>query len=166
MKKLVFLAVAALMMTACATQKLTPEEKEAKRQAKQAEVLQLIKSHYFVTPMRTMHYSIGGSKQIDYGYNVTVKGDKLISYLPYIGYNRKIGYSSEEGLNFTAAITDYRIDRPRKDANRVQLVAATPNNIYIFIFLVYDDGNVQLSIRNRDKEETSFSGEIEPYKED
>lgn len=166
MKKLILFFLAALLMAACATQNLTPEEKAAKRQAKKEEVARLIESKHFVTPMRTMHSAMGTSKSIDFGYRVTVKGDTLISYLPYLGRAHNLSYGSDEGLNFTAAITEYRIDRPRKDANRVQLLGATKSSLYIYTFLIYDDGSVQLSVQSRDKEAVSFDGEIEAYKED
>ncbi len=166
MKKILFFAVTALLFAACATTKLTPEEKAAQRKAKQEEMLQLINSRHFVTPMRVMHSNMVGSKTIDFGYGVTVKGDTIISYLPYMGRAHNLAYGNDEGLNFVGTITEYRIERSMKDAYTVQLLAASPNTLYIYTFLVYDDGNVQLSVTSRDKEAIGFNGSIEPLKED
>lgn len=166
MKKLLLLAVATMLMVACGTSSLTQEEKAAKKLAKQQEVLQLVKNHHWAMNARTMHSSFVGSKSIDFSYGVTIKGDTIISNLPYVGKTHNLSYSNDEGLNFVGAITDYRLDRPKKDANRVQIVAGSGNNLYLYHFLVYDDGSVNLTVSSRNKETIGFDGEITSIKEE
>ena len=115
---------------------------------------------------RTMHSSFVGSKSIDFSYGVTIKGDTIISNLPYVGKTHNLSYSNDEGLNFVGAITEYRLDRPKKDANRVQIVAGSGNNLYLYHFLVYDDGSVNLTVSSRNKETIGFDGEITTIKEE
>lgn len=165
MKKVLILAVAAILLAACGASSITPEEKAARKQAKQQEVLSLIKNRHWVMNARTMHSSLSGSKDIDFTYGVTIKGDTIISNLPYVGKTHNLVYGNDAGLNFVGAITEYRLDRPQKDANRVQMVVAYDQNLYLYNFLIYDDGIIQLVVSSRNKEAIGFDGEIARIKD-
>ena len=85
MKKLMMTMVAAVLLTACATTQNDGLTKEQRR-AKVAQMVrqQLAERHYTIE-VDHCYPRRGGSRRIDYGYELTVSGDTLKSYLPYLG---------------------------------------------------------------------------------
>ncbi|MBP3828075.1 MAG: hypothetical protein ILA07_08560 [Prevotella sp.] len=82
MKKIILSLLAALFLVGCATTmengvKLTKAERRAKQIATVREVLD---DRYYSVEIDMMHPQRYPSKQVSYGYSLTIHGDSIYSY--------------------------------------------------------------------------------------
>ena len=116
LKQKIMVVVSVLMgslLMACST--MTKAEREAK-EAEQAKMVKeaLDKRHYKID-INMMYARRFGSKNVTSNWSLEVKGDTLVSYLPYIGVAYEASFGSNSGLNFTAPISNYEDEGFRKD---------------------------------------------------
>ena len=113
------LLLAAFMLAACATSGLSKEERRAQTRQHVEECLAARSFKIDVRDMQTLRY---GSRNLTSVWNVEVRNDSLISYLPYFGnaYSvRPYGSSNSKGLNFSERILSYEQERnQRKDKRK------------------------------------------------
>lgn len=151
------LALAAALLAGCAT--------KAERAAQQAEQVRLV-----ATALQQRRYSIdiqqmtprrGGLRPVSYGFSLAVKGDTLVSYLPYFGRVYSVPYAgSGKGLNFTGRIREYTDEQPKPGVRRVRLKVANEEDAYLFAINVYDSGQATIDLQARERESVSYSGEV------
>ena len=144
MKKLFLIMMAGLMAVACAT--LTPAEKaELAKKVNAA----LDDRHYTIN-IRTMSPMRGPTRTVTNPWTVEVKGDTLVSYLPYIGRAYNVPYGGGKGLNFSAPIADYHI----------RLTVNNDEDSYLYTFAVYGNGNTSIDVQAKERDAISFSGDM------
>lgn len=159
MKKSIIVMMMALLMVACST--LTPAEK-AERQAKMAQAVEkaLAERHYKVG-VSMMFPSRGKAMNVSPDYSLEVKGDTLISYLPYYGRAYNVPYGGGNGLNFTAPIAEYRTEKGRKGATLVTIKVSNDEDIYTYLLEIYDTGSTTIDVTSRERESIRYSGEMQ-----
>ena len=154
MKKLFLIMMAGLMVVACAT--LTPAEKaELTKKVNAA----LDDRHYTIN-IRTMSPMRGPTRTVTNPWTVEVKGDTLVSYLPYIGRAYNVPYGGGKGLNFSAPIADYQETVGAKNIRHIRLTVNNDEDSYLYTFAVYDNGNTSIDIQSKERDAISFSGDM------
>ena len=158
MKKGIIVMMMALLMAACST--LTPAEK-AERQAKVAQAVEkaLAGRHYKVG-ISMMYPPRGKAVNVSPDYSLEVKGDTLISYLPYFGRAYNVPYGGGKGLNFTAPIAEYNTGKGRKGATLVTIKVMNEEDIYTYLLEIHDTGSTSVDVRSREREPISYSGNM------
>ena len=148
----------ALLMVACST--LTPAEK-AERQAKVAQAVEkaLAERHYKVG-VSMMFPSRGKAVNVSPDYSLEVKGDTLISYLPYYGRAYNVPYGGGKGLNFTAPISGYSSEKGRKGATLITIKVNNEEDILTYLLEIYDTGSTSIDVTSRERESIRYSGEM------
>ncbi len=158
MKKglMIFMAV---VLAACST--LTPAEK-AERQAKRAQAVEkaLAERHYKVD-VEMMYPRRGKAVNVSSNYSLEVKGDTLISYLPYFGRAYNVPYGGGKGLNFTAPITEYHSAKDRNGSTQVSIKTRNEEDIYSFLLEIFDNGSASIAVTSRERESIDFSGNLD-----
>lgn len=146
-------------LTACSS--LTPAEKAAE-EAKIASQVEnaLTERHYKITINR-MNPRRGPSVSVSNDFSLEVKGDTLISYLPYFGRAYSIPYGGGKGLNFTAPIKDYQEEKGHKDGTLIRMTVDNEEDLLTFNIEVFSNGNTTIDLTMRDKESISYSGEMD-----
>lgn len=139
---------------ACVT--LTPAEKAelAKKVAKA-----LDDRHYTVN-IRSMSPRRGPSKPVTSNWSLEVKGDTLVSYLPYFGRAYNVPYGGGKGLNFTAPIDDYQETTDAKNNRLIRLSVANDEDRYLYTIEVFDNGNTTIDVQGRERDDISYSGDL------
>ena len=96
---LVPMAVAAVLMTACATTAETRERRAAEQQRIAQAVEEIVASGDFTVEMNYVNPQRMRSKMLTGEYGVTVKGDSIDSYLPFFGrvYRAEFGEQTDLG---------------------------------------------------------------------
>ena len=154
MKKLVLMLIAVLA-AGCATQ----QEKAAQMAEKAAVVKKSIDSHRYVVEVRTMHPMRGGSVQVTSDFTLQMKGDTLVSYLPYFGRAYNVPYTGGKGLNFTALVEDYtQLRNDKKELTQVSFVCRNDEDHYRYVLNIYDNGEVDINLTSRNRERISYNG--------
>ncbi len=94
-------------------------------------------------------------------YYVSVIGDRVESFLPYFGRAYNVRYGGGEGLRFAAPISEYNDRTTRRGAREITFKAHTDEDFYEFVLTVYPLGECNLSIIPGQKQQISFSGQID-----
>jgi len=107
-----------------------------------------------VNPLR------GRSRELTSEYDVSVKNDSLVSYLPYFGraYQAPLD-PSKGGIQFTSTSFSYTVTK-----NKGWNVTIKPNDfneVQQFVFTIFDNGSATLYVTNTHKDPITFSGYVE-----
>jgi hypothetical protein len=153
---IVFIVMAAALM-GCAT---TAErmEREARTAAQVSEALA---SRHYTINVLMMYPQRGRAVNLTTNYSVEVKGDSLISYLPYFGRAYNVPYGGGKGLNFTAPIGSYQEYMKRNGLRHIEIGVTNEEDTYFYTIEVFDNGSSSVDVRARQRERISYSGNIE-----
>ena len=159
--KLIGIIVLAVVCASCATSRLTPAEKQARRQ----QIAQMVSDSLltgrfkvtldYVLPLRMPPHHLTSP------YEVSVKGDTLKSYLPYFGVVYAVPCGGGEGLIFDARISGYQHTLLRNGQHRVEVLVNRPEDMYVYTFDVFDNGRAELKVTCRNRDLICFTGEME-----
>ena len=131
----------------------------------QAQLQNIIQNQRFiftaesVTPMR------GTIKILTTPYDVTVKKDTLISYLPYFGraYQAPIS-QTDVGVKFTSTKYEYSVLPGKKNSWEVKIVPRDNTDIRQMNFNIFNDGSATLDILSNFRDAISYRGRIAAIK--
>jgi hypothetical protein len=149
--------VALVMLGGCATQ----EERAARAAAQAARVKTALAKRDFKINIDRMFSSMGGSKNVSYGYQVAVRNDSLISHLPYLGRAYNIPYGGGKGLNFSERISKYQESKVKNDQWVIDIELQNEEDTYIYTIRVFDNGNSSIDVVSRQRQRISYSGNME-----
>lgn len=148
---------AVVTWSGCAT-----SQERAERQAQlQAAVNELMGGRHWRIRITTMHSARYGVRRMSDGYCLEVKGDTLVSYLPYVGRVYHSGFYSSNGLDFEAPIRSYRVSRPKDKFFRAEVQVKLLDEVFDYVVDVYDSGQAQIRVRSLGREAVSFDGDCE-----
>lgn len=158
-KEILMCMMIAVLCVSCAT-KLTPTEKAARQELQANAVSKALENRDYTIDINYVYPRRGPGKTLEYGYDVTVRNDSLISYLPYFGRAYRLPYGGGTGLNFSVPISQYHAYRAKKDMTRVMIGVKYEEDAYQYQLDVYDNGQVSLDITARERDGISFTGEM------
>ncbi len=111
-----------------------------------------------VNPLR------GRSRQLTSEYDVTIKNDSLVSFLPYFGRAYQAPMDpSKGGIQFTSTNFSYEVNK-----NKSWSVLIRPNDyheVQQLAFSIFDNGSATLFVTNLNKDPITFNGYIKRNKE-
>jgi hypothetical protein len=140
---------------------MTGEEKALK----EAALKDAISKREYVIDVNRMVPMKGSSKQLSSSYSVTVKGDELISYLPYFGEAYSIPYGGGKALNFSAKIQKYNSLYDNKGKALIELETRNEEDQYVYHIEIFPSGSASISVRSNNRQLISFFGTVEKVKE-
>lgn len=151
--------LAGILVSGCST--MTKVEREA-RDAERAE--------YVAKALDNGHYKIGidlmltrrmGSKPVTSDWELEVRGDTLVSYLPYFGVAYEATYGRSTGLDFTAPIKSYEDSGFHKGKRTIRLRANSDEDVIDYYIEVMESGSAFIDVTPRKREGISYSGNLE-----
>jgi hypothetical protein len=109
-----------------------------------------------VNPLR------GRSRQLTSEYDVTIKSDSLVSYLPYFGraYQAPIN-PSEGGIHFTSTDFSYEVNANKNNGWDVLIKPKDYREVQQFSFRIFENGSATLQVISTSKDPISFNGRVE-----
>lgn len=157
MKNWFIFIVMAAALAGCAT---TAErmEREARTAAQVSEALA---SRHYTINVLMMYPQRGRAVNLTTNYSVEVKGDSLISYLPYFGRAYNVPYGGGKGLNFIAPITGYQTETDRKGMTRVVLTTENEEDRYQYVLEVSSSGDSYVQVQSRQRDFIRYSGRMD-----
>jgi len=160
MKRLLTLILIACALYGCTGQRLTAEEKAALRAKTAQTVLRNINERNFNIEVDYMKPYRGGSRPVSYGYSLEVRGDTIISYLPYFGRAYNVPYGGGKGLNFKAIISEYNVYRLKSNLTRIDILTTNEEDTYFYRVEVFDNGSTTIDVESRQRELIGYSGDM------
>ena len=108
-----------------------------------------------VNPLR------GRSRHLTSEYDVTVKNDSLVTYLPYFGRAYQAPMDpSEGGLQFTSTNFSYEVEN-NKNHWQVVIRPKDQPGVQELLFTIFNNGNATLNVTSTHKDPIVFNGNIE-----
>lgn len=150
--------VISVMMLGCST--LTTAEREAKKVEKAAWVKKSLDSKHYKIDVDVMNTRRMGSKLLTSDWSLEVKGDTLISYLPYYGVTYEPTFGEIKGLNFTAPFQNYEDSGFSKGQRIIRFRVNNDEDLLDYTLNVTDAGYVSIDVTLRKRESISFSGQL------
>lgn len=111
-----------------------------------------------VTPMK------GGTRQLNPGYTLSIKGDTLVANLPYFGRVYQSSIGADGGFNFTSHEFDYQIKPRKKGGWNVSIKTKDLTSQRQFNLTVSKSGSTSLTVLCSDRESISYYGLLDTTK--
>ena len=160
-KLFICLAATAVLAAGCAALSRTPEEQAAEEARVARLVTERLDARKYQISVHFMNPNRGVSRPVDSTYGVTVNGSHLISYLPYFGVAYNLPYGGGKGLNFESEIDEY-VENQRRDRRVIEFTPHTDEDVFLYRIEVYTNGNADIRVRSRNREQIEFHGELDP----
>ena len=159
MKKIRLLLICLAVLCA-GSQVLYAQSKKEKAEKKAGAVKELINSrHYTVDVLRA--YPMGGeSVNLTSPYSLEIRGDSLISYLPYFGRAYSIPYGGGKGLIFDAPITNYRCVINTKKTALITFESRNDEDVYQFQVDIFPSGSATIDVVPTKRQSISYQGDL------
>ena len=135
------------LLTACST--MTAAERAEKALA------------VYVVDVQMMYPRSGRAVNVSSNYSLEIKGDTVVSYLPYFGRAYSIPYGGGKAFNFSAPIISYESASDQKGKTYVRLVTDNEEDVITFQLEIFDNGQTTIDVQAREREPITYSGELE-----
>lgn len=162
MKRILFIITAAIILVACAT--TDRQQNDRKKQEKAEMISRAVCNRDFKISVRTAYPKRGRSVPLTTDFELRVKGDSVMSYLPYFGRAYNIPYGGGKGLNFNDVMNDFKITQPKRDKKHIEFNVKNDEDTYKFYIDVFDNGNASINVIPQQRESISFNGDVELHK--
>ena len=152
-------AVFLILIAACASsQQLSERQQQTAR-----EIAEAVSSRHIKMGVNYMHTQRYGAHRVTSDFFLSIQGDTLISYLPFLGRAYNPTYNTpSQGLNFTSPISNYRQSRLKHDGMRMEMEVASQEDRFFFRVDVYPNGRASIFVRPRERDAINFDGEVIP----
>jgi len=119
----------------------------------------IVDAKNYVFKAQTMTPSRGSLQQLNSEYDLTVKGDSVIAYLPYFGRAYSAPINSEGGINFTSAKSGYTA-KQKKNRYEITIEPGDITDVQQLYLDIYENGRANLRVTSINRQPISFSGYI------
>ena len=153
--------IVTILCVACAT--TNRKQNDRKKLEKSELISKAICNRDFKINVQTAHPTRGMSVTLTADFNIRVKSDSVVSYLPYFGRAYNVPYGGGKALNFSGVTQDYKITQPKRDKMHMEFSVKNEEDMYKFYIDVFDNGKASINVMPQQRERISFNGEIELY---
>ncbi len=155
-----FILAASLILGVVSCSTLTQAEREALNAKRTKYVNSVLNKRRYTIDVTMMYPRRGGAEVLTSNWSVEVKGDTLVSYLPYFGVAHEASFGSNPGLNFTAPIKSYQDSGFKKGKRLIQLKTDSEDDNLQYQFEIMDNGSTSIEVISRKKDGIGYSGRI------
>lgn len=148
-----------IILTACASQNQAQKEK----QAQQAQVIkEMVESKTYTIDATYALPMQGKSIYLSYGYDLTVRNDSAIAYLPYYGVAYSAPYGGGEGgIKFKEPVQDYQcVPKGNSGEWDVKFKVNTTDYNYDVNITIYSNGSTNMYFNSNQRQAISFNGNV------
>jgi hypothetical protein len=132
----------------------------AERAEKALAVERALASRHYVVDVQMMYPRSGRAVNVSSNYSLEIKGDTVVSYLPYFGRAYSIPYGGGKAFNFSAPIISYESASDQKGKTYVRLVTDNEEDVITFQLEIFDNGQTTIDVQAREREPITYSGEL------
>jgi len=145
-------------ITSCSSSNATAKNEQA-----QVVKEQIDSKHYTINVDRMLPMN-GQSRQLTSSYSLTIKGDTVISHLPYFGQAYSVPYGGGKGLIFEAPITVYTLSFDNKSTGKISFQTRSEDDVYQFNVQIFNNGSTTIQVTPNNRQSISFYGDLDTTK--
>lgn len=124
-----------------------------------ATVQKAVESKNYVFKAETASPQRGGFRQLTPEYELIVKPDTVVSYLPYYGRSFSAPINpSETGIKFTSMNYKYTVNKKKKNRWDITIEPTDVSDIRDLSLTVFDNGRASLRVNSNNRDAISFDG--------
>ena len=126
-----------------------------------SDVSEMVNSKNFTFVAEQVNPLRGRSRQLTSEYDVTLKNDSLVSYLPYFGRAYQAPMDpSQGGIQFTSTNFSYAANPNKKGGWMVNIIPKDYQPVQQMTFTIFENGNASLNVTSTSKDPISFNGHV------
>lgn len=162
MRNVLLALLSAIIIASCGTSNGVGQlsRKERKFLLEQKTRQALADRHYTIN-VTTAHPLGYPTISLSTPYTLEVRGDSIISYLPYFGTAYSVPYGGGKALNFTGKITKYEDVVRKRGEHDITMEVYNEEDIYVYLLNVFESGSTSITVRSRQRTEISFLGNVD-----
>ena len=149
--------VAVLLQACGTTDGLTNAERQA---AITRQVQEGLDTRHYTIAVDWMKPLGGMARHVTSNYELKVNGDEVDSYLPYVGEAYRLPYGGGKGLNFKAAMYNYKMVQVTSNRYLIEFDVNNDEDIYHYRIDMFTNGKAVIDVIARDRDAISFDGEL------
>lgn len=92
-------------------------------------------------------------------FSLCLKGDTVVSRLPYLGQAHRPTYSNADGLNFKLPISEKSVKAGKKNRTIIKFTCKNSTSTYDFMLEIYPDGGAYIKLTPSHSDQISYKGE-------
>lgn len=147
------------------SRKSRKERKAEKKAQKMEEVKNALNDKNFVFSATHALPMGGGSKYLNYDYDVVVKNDTVISYLPFYGVAYHVEYGARNlGFDFTQPMEEYEMEK-EDDGYVVDFEVDNGMDHLNYTFHISEMGYATLHVSSTHRQSISYYGNVDKVEE-
>lgn len=147
-------------------QKTRKERRAEKQEQRMDEVKNLLESKEFVFNATHALPMGGGSKYLNYSYDVEIKGDTISSYLPFFGVAYRLDYGGRNAaFHFTEPAEEYTMEN-EENGYRIEFEIDKGMDNLNFNFHISELGYATLNVISTNRQAISYYGRIDSIEEE
>ena len=93
-------------------------------------------------------------------YSLEMRGDSVVSYLPYFGRAYSLPYGGGDGLRFETLVSDYQLSYNKKGKARIRFTARTKEDTFQFHVDVFTNGSATIGVTSTNRQGISYQGKL------
>lgn len=121
-------------------------------------VASLLESRQWVFRAQMAHPMSGQAQQLTSNYDLTVRGDSLVAFLPYFGRSFVPVIGGEGGIKLNTNDFAYKVKTRKKGGYEVSIRPKSNRQAREFFLTVSDNGYGNLQVMSNNRQPISFSG--------
>ncbi|MDF9829424.1 DUF4251 domain-containing protein [Parabacteroides sp. PF5-6] len=137
------------------------QSKQEKKEQKQKEVKELLESGYYTIEVERALPLNGTPVNLTSSYTLEMRGDSVISHLPYFGRAYNIPYGGGDGLRFAKSLTDKNITFDDKGTADIRFEVRTDEDKFTYTVKVFNDGSATIFVQPVNRQSITFQGNLE-----
>ena len=147
------------------SRKSKKERKAEEKAQKKEEIKQLLNDKTFVFNATHALPMGGGSKYLNYDYDVMVKNDTVISYLPFYGVAYHVEYGARNlGFDFMQPLEEYKTEK-KDDGYVVDFEVDNGMDHLNYTFHISEMGYATLHVSSTHRQSITYYGNIDKLEE-
>ena len=159
MKNVVVMICLSLVVFSCST--LTSVERAEREARIERAVAKMLAEHRYAVNVNMMYPRNGRAQNVTSDYSLEVKGDSLVSYLPYYGRAYSVPFGGGKGLNFVTLIKSYHSEKGKNGNTRVEIEVDNTEDYIRYSLDVFPNGSTTIDVIARERDPISYSGQME-----
>lgn len=155
------IVILAVSISACSSTRAASSQPSEAEKAKMEMISTMLQSKLYKVDFTQAYPASEGMFMLRNPYFISIIGDRVESFLPYMGRTYVLPADGGEGLRFTAPVTGYKMTTDKRGKYKISFDARTAEDNYTFELEVDPMGASHLDIYARRKQDISFGGQID-----